>query len=325
MTGYMRLWNPDWFSAAISEDEVRKKDVHGRYPMTLEIRYGGTGSANATQIGAAADAVFYGGRVEVCTITCVAANGLKDKYFLIKQADGDGTETAYYVWYDLDADPSDPAPGGTGIEVDITTDQTSSEVATATAAAINGVAGFTSTSAAAVVTAESDSVGNVTDAADGDSLQTIVTTYQGAYQQSAKLFVISSQANDTDAEDGDARKVRIIGLSVASDIDERNGVETPTYSVEEVNLNGTTAVETVRYYQRVMHMYCCDWGSTDDDAVGNITLEDAATGSGNAYLTITATYNESNNGGMIYVGTGYYGRWKRLIANINDAAPNTGA
>lgn len=321
----MRLWNPDWFSAAISEGEIIKKDVHGRYPMTFEIRYGGAGSANATQIGAAANAVFYGGRVEVCTITCVAAAGLSGKYFLIKLADGDGTETAHYVWYDLDADPTDPAPGGTGIEVDVVTGNTATQVATATAAAINGVAGFTSTSAAAVVTVESDAVGNVTDAADVDSGQTIATTYQGAYQQSAKLFVMSAQANDTDATTGDARKVRIIGLSVASDIDERNGIETPTYSVEEVNLNGTTAVETVRYYQRVMHMYCCDWGSGGTDAKGNITLEDCATGTGNVYLTITATYNESNNGGMIYVGAGYYGRWKRLLANINDAAPNAGA
>ena len=76
-------------------------------------------------------------------------------------------------------------------------------------------------------------------------------------------------------------------------------------------------------------MYCCDWGSGGTDAKGDITLEDAATGTGNVYLTITATFNESNNGGMIYVGAGYYGRWKRLLAGLKDvmireAAPDAG-
>ena len=330
MTGYMRLWNPDWYSTAIAEDEVRRKDVHHKYPMTFDIQHYAEVSAAATQIGAAANAVFYGGRVEVCTITCTAANDYTTgQYFLLYESDGDGTETVHYVWFNLDGGGGDPSGGASGLECAITTDETSTQVAVIVAAAIDGEGGLTATSAVAVVTAESDNVGNQTDVADVDSGCTCVTTYQGAYHQSAKLFVISAQANDTDALTGDARKVRIIGLSVASKQAEINGTEIPQYTVEEVNLAGTTAVQTARYYQRVMHMYCCDWGSGGTDAKGDITLEDAATGTGNVYLTITATFNESNNGGMIYVGAGYYGRWKRLLAGLKDtmireAAPDAG-
>jgi len=316
----MRLWNPDWYSAAIPLDEIRKKDVHGRYPKTFKIQYYGEVSTAATQIGAAANAVFYGGRVEVSTNTCIAAASYTSgEAFKIYESDGDGTETVHWVWFKLDAaGAGDPSGGDSGLECTITTGETPTQVAVIVAAAIDGNAGTTATSSVAVVTIESDLVGNQTDCHDVDTDTVCATTYQGAYQQSAKLFVVSSEANDTDATTGDARKVRIIGLSVASKQAEINGTETPIYTVEEINLNGTTHVETTRYYQRVMHMYCCDWGSGGTDAKGNITLVDSNTGTGNVYLTITLAYNESNNGGMVYVGTGYNGRWKRLLAGLKD-------
>jgi len=202
MTGYMRLWNPDWYSSAIPEAEIRKKDVHGKYPMTFEIRYTGTGSANATEIGAAAD------------------NAL------------DGTTTPVL------------------------------------------------------------------------------------------LYIESTDAKDTIAGVG-VRKVRLIGLSVASAQAYINGKENEVYSVEEINMTTSAHTLTTRYYLRVIHLYASDWGS-EKDAAGTLTAGDDATPT-TTYLTIAISYNESNNGGLIYVAEGYHGRWKRLLLNLNDASQNAGA
>lgn len=322
MTGYMRLWNPDWFSSSIPVDEIRKKDVHGKYPTTFEMRYNAAANATPLELGGAANAAFYGSRIEVATNTCIAAASYTSgQSFKIYEANGTGGETVHWVWFKLDAaGPGDPSGGDSGLECTITTGETPTQVAVIVAAAIDGEGGLTATSTGAVVTAESDAVGNVTDLLDVDTGTVCTTTYQGAYQQSCKLWIVSAHADDTDSSDKEVRKVRIIGLSVSSDIAEKNGTEKPIYTVEQINMAGQTPVETVRYYQRVMHIYACDWGSAAPDAAGNITLEDANTGTGNVYLTITATYNESNSGGLIYVGDGYFGRWKRLFANINDAA-----
>ena len=197
----MRLWNPEWHSSAISDEELRKKDVHGKYPMMFEIRFSGVGSANATQIGAAADAVL------------------------------DGTTTPVL------------------------------------------------------------------------------------------LYIESTHASDTVAGAG-VRRVRLIGLSVASVQNYLNGIESAVYSVEEINMATSAHTLTARYYTRVMHLYASDWGA-ELNAAGTLTAGDDATPT-ITYLTIAAAGNESNSGGLIYVGPGYHGRWKRLLANINDAAINAG-
>jgi len=108
----------------------------------------------------------------------------------------------------------------------------------------------------------------------------------------ARVYVLSSQANDTDAGTGDARKVAIIGVSV--DPQEIYSSANAKLTVEVVNLAGTTAVLTKRAYVRLLHAYVCDWGSGGQDAKGNITIDNNGAG-GTIYLTITATYNESNN------------------------------
>ena len=202
MTGYMRLWNPTWYSAAISVDEHHKKDVHGKYPMMFEIRFTGSGSATATEIGAAADAAL------------------------------NGTTTPVI------------------------------------------------------------------------------------------LYIESAAAGDTIAGAG-VRRVRLIGITVASAQAYLNGKEDPVYSLEEVNMATSAHVCTVRYYLRVIHAYASDWGA-NKDADGNITVGDDATPT-TTYLTIAAGSNESNNGGLIYVAEGFHGRWKRLLLNINDPAINAGA
>ncbi len=201
MAGYMRLWNPDWYSSAISEDEIRKRDKDGNYPRMFEIRYSGTCSAAAAQIGAAAD------------------NALN------------GTTTPVLVYAD------------------------------------------------------------------------------------------SASADDTDSAVKNVRKVRLIGISVASAQAYINGEENEVYSVEEINMNGTTAVVSTRYYLRVIHVYASDWGSAASVAAGAITIQDDAAGT-TKYLTIALGANESNNGGLIYVAEGYYGRTTKLRCGLNDAAFN---
>ncbi|HIJ20296.1 MAG TPA: flagellar hook-associated protein FlgK, partial [Deltaproteobacteria bacterium] len=50
--------------------------------------------------------------------------------------------TDYYVWYEKDGTGIDPAPGGTGIKVKISTGDTAAQVASLTAAAIDNAADF---------------------------------------------------------------------------------------------------------------------------------------------------------------------------------------
>lgn len=206
----MRLWNPEWISSAIDPKEVRKPDVHGKTPTYIEIIYKGTSSADATEIGGAADSAK------------------------------DGTGTPF------------------------------------------------------------------------------------------KINVVSSDANDTDATTGDARKVRVIGISVPCDpsdttIASSTGTVDPlwdsgkeVYTIEEINLSGTTDVYSQRFWIRVMHFYVSDWGSGGSDAKGNITLESPPN---TTLLTIAAAANESN-ASTIYGADGHYGRLSYGRACAADVAFN---
>ena len=129
-----------------------------------------------------------------------------------------------------------------------------------------------------------------------------------------QLIIVSAQATDIDTDAGKVRKIRIIGITVESQIDFVNGDEKPVYSVEEVNMNGSTDVTTVRYYLREIKAYASDWGSGGHDAEGDITIEEPAD---TDLLTISATFNESN-GGTIYGIDGYYGRWSLLDLSHQD-------
>ncbi len=90
--------------------------------------------------------------VQVETITCVAdvADSLDGKYFFIYLADG----TKYHVWFNTSGGAAtDPAPGGSTAQVvALTTGASASTVATAVAAALDGLAGFVSTASGPVVT-----------------------------------------------------------------------------------------------------------------------------------------------------------------------------
>jgi hypothetical protein len=145
-----------------------------------------------------------------------------------------------------------------------------------------------------------------------------------------KINIVSSDANDTDATTGDARKVRLIGISVpATSADSTIAAATGTvdpnwangkeeYTVEELNLAGATDVYSQRFWIHVMHAYCSDWGSGGADAKGNITVESPAN---TTLLTIAAGANESN-ASAIYGCYGYSGRLTYLKAGADDVAFN---
>lgn len=78
--------------------------------------------------------------------------------------------TSYYVWVTVDAAGSDPAPGGTAIgPVALVSGDTTNDVATKIAAAINAEADFSAPAPGAnVVTVTNDAAGLTTDATAGD-------------------------------------------------------------------------------------------------------------------------------------------------------------
>lgn len=123
-------------------------------------------SSGSTNIKGAAVNVFW--RIEgQYTIDHSALSDPDGVYWEIDQPDGD----QFYVWFDLDAGSTDPAPAGrTAIEVSVTTGDSATVIATAAAAAIDAVAGFSATSSGAIVTLDQDDVGEpAADPVDVDS------------------------------------------------------------------------------------------------------------------------------------------------------------
>lgn len=107
--------------------------------------------------------------------------------------------TTYYVWYNTPAGSGDPAPGGTPIQVTISTGAVVADVTTATIAAIN--------SSAANVTAYKDeddefyivddTTGTRTAAADGTTGFTISTTIAGTASPTSWILTRATDADNS--------------------------------------------------------------------------------------------------------------------------------
>jgi len=95
---------------------------------------------------------------EVTSIRCFAESTLDGSdYFYISK-----TDTDYYVWFDIDSGGTDPAvTGRTGIEVDISADDTAATIATALQTALNAISGITATVSSETVTVTIDTAGAV--------------------------------------------------------------------------------------------------------------------------------------------------------------------
>ena len=107
--------------------------------------------------------------------------------------------TAYYVWYDTPAGSGDPTPGGTGIQVIISTNDTAETVKNATIASING-------SGAAVVAYDdevdtfflvNDNTGAVTNSADFNTGFTVTTTVDGTGSPTAWVLTRATDADNS--------------------------------------------------------------------------------------------------------------------------------
>ena len=98
-------------------------------------------------------------------------------YFTLDSSDGD----LYYVWFDLDAGSTDPAPAGrTAIEVSVTTGDSASVIAGLMQAAIDGVADFSATVSGSLVDVKQAAVGRpASDPVDVDSGVVITVCREG--------------------------------------------------------------------------------------------------------------------------------------------------
>lgn len=98
---------------------------------------------------------------EIVTLTFSAASAMaSNQYFYIYSS---GTNRTYYVWFNINSSGADPAPlaNATGVEVDILSTASATQVAAAVAAALNGVYfdDFTATYSGAVTTVTNNSAG----------------------------------------------------------------------------------------------------------------------------------------------------------------------
>jgi len=79
--------------------------------------------------------VWFGRNESYCVETVAdSAGSLGGTYFTFEDVQGD----SFYAWFDVDGGSVDPAPGGTGIEVDITSGASANAVAAALDAAFDG-------------------------------------------------------------------------------------------------------------------------------------------------------------------------------------------
>ena len=128
---------------------------------------------------------------EVTKITTVAdvSGSLQSEYFFINAIEADSTTDVgfktveYYVWFDVSSGGSDPSLSGkTGVEVDISTNDSASAVATAIESALDALSNFSASASTNVVTVTNANRGSVTNASDFNSTHTISTTTQGTGQ-----------------------------------------------------------------------------------------------------------------------------------------------
>lgn len=117
---------------------------------------------------------------EVSTVKCIAASAMTTSdYFLINTINGAGAVVENYVWFQIDAAGADPAPGGTGIEVDILSGDDADGVATKLKTKMDAEGNYGAAVATDTVTITNANAGAVVDASDVNTDFTIGITTQG--------------------------------------------------------------------------------------------------------------------------------------------------
>ena len=141
---------------------------------------------------------------EITTITTVAdsSGSLQSKYFFINAIEADSTTDVgfktveYYVWLDVSSGGSDPSISSkTGVEVNVSTNDTAATVATAVKNALDALSNFSASVDSNVVTVTNANRGSVTDASDNDTGFTIATTTQGTGQLAGNIKYPEASVN----------------------------------------------------------------------------------------------------------------------------------
>ncbi len=107
---------------------------------------------------------------EVTTVTCVAKSAIDaSEYFLLYGMGTDFEENAYHVWFDKGGSDSEPSGlSSTGIECDIRSATTASDVGAVVATQVAATADFSASNDSGTVTITNAVRGSVTDAVDGN-------------------------------------------------------------------------------------------------------------------------------------------------------------
>jgi len=126
------------------------------------------------------------------TTTADSSGHLSGRSFFINAIEADSTTDVgfktveYYVWMDVDNGSSDPSHSGkTGVEVDISANDTANTVATAVKNALDALSNFSASVSTNEVTVTNANRGSVVDASEplsGNTGFTISTTTQGTGQ-----------------------------------------------------------------------------------------------------------------------------------------------
>lgn len=148
----------------------------------------------------------------------IVAADLGAKYFNIYDA-----STTYYVWFNLDAGSIDPAPGGTGIEVAVTTGDSVATILTAMETAIEGATGYTGRIDDTELYITLDVTDKVSsDAADVDSgMEIVVVTKGGAVY----LGVLDGDVEPSFSEDKLDVTGHQFGTSILAQLRQGNNAE----------------------------------------------------------------------------------------------------
>lgn len=159
-------------------------------PGTLLLLMGYNSKASAQFIQLIDLTAVPAAEVSTATFTGITAVSLSNKYFTINSP-----TAAFYVWFNLDAGGVDPAPGGTGLEVAVTTGDSATTIATAVKTVVDADAAFVSTNTGAVVTITNAAVGAATDITAGNSGATVAVTTQGTSNAPIATFTVPATSN----------------------------------------------------------------------------------------------------------------------------------
>lgn len=160
--------------------------VHSEGDFGMIVKPDNIGLVVGATLGEEAASAVTPAQAEVTSVKTVAdvATSLDGTYFLLNST----TPTSYYVWIEVDSSTNDPAPGGTGINVEITENDTAAAVAAAIETAVDLEADFSAVSSGNEVIITAAATGACVDAADYDTGFDVTVVEQG--------HVIGSSAYD---------------------------------------------------------------------------------------------------------------------------------